>query len=567
MDNITFTPPAISDLKDMLIKSAKNYGDKTAYQIRNGYGGFDCYTYSDVYEMVQALGTSLVNMGLKGRKIAVIGENRLEWEIAYLAIVCGTGIVVPIDKSLPENELKSVIERSGAEAVFYSEKYRNALTRIKFSNQNNLRHLISMDLQQHKGGVYSQKELINYGKHLIEAGFDEYVNAVVNPYTMNVMLFTSGTTSKSKVVALSQNNICSNLLDLDKIFDITSDDVFLSFLPLNHVFECTVGFLFPLYKGAKIAFADGTRKIVRNLKEYEVTFFACVPAIYEKIFGHVSRNLEKENRLQEILLLKSLHKNDTMEEKKKIFSHIHNMLGGKIRYFVSGAAPLDREMERRYRELGLNIMQAYGLTETSPVVASSSNEYHRIGAVGKAAPSVEARIANPDENGVGELVVKGPNVMLGYYDNPDATAEVMQNGWFHTGDLARIDDDGFIYICGRQKSVIVLKNGKNIFPEEMENIVNKIEGVQESMIYGKQHGADKDDVRIHVKIVYDPEIMNRVYHLTDEKDIRNALYEEVKGINRTLPGYKAIRGVVVSKDPLIKTATNKVKRQEEMKTL
>lgn len=570
MDSFTFTPPAITDLKDMLQKSVQQYGDKFAYQIKNKDGSYTYYTYNELFEIVQGLGTSLVNMGLKGKKIAIIGENRIEWEIAYLAITCGAGIVVPIDKTLPENELKSVIERSDVSAIFYTEKYRDALTRIKFSEHNNLRHLISMDLDMHSGGVYSQKELASYGKHLIEAGFNEYVDAKVNPYTMDIMLFTSGTTSQSKVVALSQNNICTNLLDIDKILNITSDDVFLSFLPLNHVFECTVGFLFPIYKGAKITFAEGPRRIVHNLKEYKVSFFACVPAVYEKIFGHVNRSLEKKNKVSKILHLKAFNKNKSLEnltERKEIFSDIHEMLGGNIRYFISGAASLDPNIERRYRELGLNIMQAYGLTETSPVIAMSGIGNHKIGSVGRAVPSVETRIANPDENGVGELVVRGPNIMMGYYDNPEATASVMENGWFHTGDLAKIDSDGFIYICGRQKSVIVLKNGKNVFPEEMETIINKIEGVQESLVYGKQHGEDKDDLRIHAKIVYDPEIMARVYHIEDEKEIKNTLFNEIKSLNRTLPAYKAIRGIVTTREPLIKTSTNKVKRQEEIKTL
>ena len=567
MDNVTFTPPAIANLKDMLNKSAMLYGEKDAYQIKNSDGTFTHYTYKDVLNMVQGLGTGLINMGLKGQKIAIIGENRIEWEIAYLAIVCGVGIVVPIDKTLPENELKSVIERSEVSAIFYSEKYKDALTRIKFGGQNNLRHLISMDQEKHSGGVYSQKELTEYGNHLIDAGFNEYIDAKINPYTMNIMLFTSGTTSQSKVVALSQYNICSNLLDIDKILDISYEDIFLSFLPLNHVFECTVGFLFPIYKGAKIVFADSARRIVKNLHDYKVTFLACVPAMYEKIFEHVNKALDKAGKQKNIVKLKKLHKHDSMEKKKEIFSYIHDMLGGNIRYLISGAAPLDRDYERRYRELGLNLLQAYGLTETSPVVSMANEENYKLGSVGKPAPSVEARIANPDANGIGELVVKGPNVMMGYYANAEATAQVLQNGWFHTGDLAKIDEDGYIFICGRQKNVIVLKNGKNIFPEEMEAIVNKIEGVQESLIYGKQHGADKDDLRIHVKIVYDPKTMERVYHLTDEKEIQQALFQEVKAINRTLPVYKAIRGVVVSKDPLIKTATNKVKRLEEMKTL
>ena len=567
MDNVTFTPPAITDLKDMLTKTVRNYGGKTAYQIKDGKGNLISYTYNMVYDAVNGLGASLLNMGLGGKKIAIIGENRIEWEIAYLAVVCGVGIVVPVDKTLPENELKSVINRSGVEAIIYTDKYKEPLTRIKFSSHNNLRHLISMDLESHSGGVYSLKELIEYGKHLLQAGFDDYLNVKVDPYKMNIMLFTSGTTSQSKVVALSQNNICTNILDIDKTLDISSNDVFLSFLPLNHVFECTVGFLFPIYKGAKIVFADSPRKIVKNLHDYKVTFLACVPAMYEMIFGHVKKNLEKVNMNDKIVELKHQHKNDTMEQKKEVFQYIHSMLGGNIRYFISGAAQLDPEIERHFRELGLNIMQAYGLTETAPIVSLSSNENYRLGSVGKAVPSVEARISEPDENGIGELVVRAPSVMMGYYDNPEATAEVLKNGWFYTGDLARIDDDGFIFICGRKKSVIVLKNGKNIFPEEMENIINKIEGVKESMIYGKQYGQDKNDLRIFVKIVYDPEAMERVYHLKNETDIKNALFEQIKMVNKTLPKYKSIRGLVVSKEPLIKTATNKLKRQEEMKRL
>jgi long-chain acyl-CoA synthetase len=567
MDNITFKHPNITDLKDMLKKSKQQYGSKIAYHIKNKDGSQVDYTYSDVYTIIEALGTSLCNMGLRGKKIAVIGENRFEWEIAYLAIVCGVGVVVPMDKSLPENEIKSVIERSGVQAIFYSEKYRDMLTRIKFSSHNNLKHLISMDTPCHSGGVYSQKELIDYGKHLIEAGFDEYVEAKVNPYTMNVMLFTSGTTSKSKVVALSHNNICSNLLDIDSVLDVSSEDVFLSYLPLHHVFECTVGFLFPIYKGAKIVFAESTRKIVKNLHDNQVTFFACVPAIYEKIFLHVRKGLAKAGILDDIIDLKDVYKQASMEKKKEVFSFIHEMLGGNIRYFLSGAATLDIDIEKQFRYMGLNMMQAYGLTETAPMISTNRTDDYKMGSVGKPLPSVEARIADPDEKGVGELVVRGPNIMMGYYDDPESTAAVLENGWFHTGDLARIDEDGFIFICGRQKNVIVLKNGKNIFPEEMEQIINKIEGVKESLIYGKPHGNDKDDLRIYCKIVYDPEFMSRVYKAENEEQVQKALFEEVKGVNRTMPAYKAIRGIVVSKEPLIKTTTNKVKRMEEIKNL
>ncbi len=559
MNDITFQHPDITDIKDMIRKSAENYGDKVAYCIRNGEAYIN-YTYKDIYEIVNALGTSLCNMGLKGKKIAIIGKNCFHWEIAYLAIVCGVGIVVPLDKTLPENELEGIIERSDISAIFYSEPFKDTLMKIKFGRKNSLRHLISMDAPEHKGGIYSQNELIEYGRHLIDVGFDDYISAKINPYEMNIMLFTSGTTSKSKVVALSQNNLCANLIDIKSVLDISIDDVFLSYLPLHHVFECTVGFLFPLYRGAKITFADSTRKIVKNLHEYNVTFFACVPAVYEKIFAHIRRILEKAGMLDEILALEEQNQHTSMEERKKAFSYIHEMLGNKIRYFLSGAAPLDPDIERRYRVLGLNLLQAYGLTETAPVLTMNTIENHRLGSVGRALPNVELKIADPDENGIGELVAKGSNIMLGYYGDSESTSDVLENGWFHTGDLARIDKDGYVFICGRKKSVIVLKNGKNVFPEEMEQILNKIEGVKESLVYGRQHGSDKDDIHICCKIVYDPDLVKKVYKLETEEQITAAFWNEIKAINRTMPAYKAIRKIIITKEPLPKTSTNKIKR-------
>lgn len=567
MDSITFKHPDITDIKDMLNKSVENFGDKIAYAVKNNDGTITEYTYKDVQNIVNALGTSLCNMGLKGKKIAVIGKNSFQWEIAYLSVVCGTGIVVPLDKGLPENELKNVIQTSGVSAVFYADEFKETLTKIKFSRNNNLKHLISMGLPQHNNGIYSQAELIEYGKHLLDVGFDDFLSAKINPYEMNIMLFTSGTTSKSKVVALSHNNICTNLIDIDSAYDITSDDVFLSYLPLHHVFECTVGFLFPLYKGAKITFAESTRKIIKNLHDYKVTFFACVPAVYEKIFAHVRRNVEKAGHLDKILALMEENKYTSMEERKKAFAEIHQMLGNHIRYFLSGAAPLSSDVEQKFRILGLNMLQAYGLTETAPVLTTNTTEQYRPGSVGRALPSVQLRIADPDENGVGELVAKGSNVMLGYYGDADSTSEVLENGWFHTGDLAQIDEDGFVYICGRKKNVIVLKNGKNVFPEEIEQIINKIEGVKESLVYGRQHGGNKADILVYCKIVYDPEIVKVLYKLEDAVSIKNAFFNKIKEINHTMPAYKAIRGVSISTEPLVKTTTNKVKRQVEINNM
>ena len=554
----------IKDLKDMLNKTGKLYAKRPAYKIKVENGKYKTYSHSEVRDMINNLGTALINLGLKGKRIAVIGENRYEWEIAYLSIVCGTGIVVPLDKSLPANELELLIERSDIEAIFYTKKYSDIIQNIRYSEKNKLKHLISMDNDENFEGIYSQKELIRKGKKLIEEGNKEFLNAQINPKEMSIMLFTSGTTSKSKVVALSHENICTNLMDIGSVLDVTQEDVFLSVLPIHHVFECTVGFLFSLYKGAETVFCDGLRHIVENLNEYHVTVMACVPGIYERIFMMIRKKLEKQGKLEEILENEEKYKNFSMQKKKEVFKEIHDMLGGKIKLLISGAAALDKTIEERYRLLGLNLVQGYGLTETSPVVAVGTNKNYKLGSIGKTVPSVEAKLVDVNDDRIGELVVKGPSVMLGYYENEKVNVKSLQDGWFYTGDLAKIDEEGYIFICGRKKSVMVLKNGKNIFPEEMENLVNKIEGIKESFIFGKIQSNDENNIKINVKIVFDRDVIKDVYKVEKDEDIYKVLSKKIKEVNQTMPSYKAIRGIMLTEEPLIRTTTNKIKRQENL---
>jgi len=557
----------IKDLKDMLKKSGEKYGEKNAYKIRLEKNKYKTYTHKDVRQMINYLGTRLIDLGLKNKRIAVIGENRYEWEIAYLSIVCGTGIVVPLDKSLPQNELEKVIERSGVEAIFYSEKYTDILKTIVGRGIGKLKTLISMDLKHHTEGIYSQNELISEGKKLVESGNKSFIEATIDNEKMSIMLFTSGTTSDSKIVALSHKNLVSNLMDIASSLDINSSDVFLSFLPLHHVFECTVGFLFSLYAGAETVFCDGIRYIVDNLKEYKVSVMASVPAIYERIFKIIRREIAGSNNLEEILENEEKYKKSSMEEKKKVFKNIHDMLGGNIKLLISGAASLDKEIEEKYRNLGLNLVQGYGLTETSPVIGIGTNKYHKVGSIGKTVPSVEAKVVDCNKEGIGELIVKGPNIMLGYYQNEEATKKAIVDGWFYTGDLARIDEEGYIFICGRKKNVIVLKNGKNIYPEEMENLINKIEGVEESFIYGKQLSSDKENIKIYAKIVYDEEVVKNAYKVQSKEEIHKEIANKIREINSLMPKYKAIRGFSLTKDPLIKTTTNKLKRQQNLEKI
>ena len=557
----------IKNLKDMLKKSGEKYGEKNAYKIRLEKNKYKTYTHKDVRQMINYLGTRLIDLGLKNKRIAVIGENRYEWEIAYLSIVCGTGIVVPLDKSLPQNELEKVIERSGVEAIFYSEKYTDILKTIVGRGIGNLKTLISMDLKHHTEGIYSQNELISEGNKLVENGNKSFIDATIDNEKLSIMLFTSGTTSDSKIVALSHKNLVSNLMDIASSLDINSSDVFLSFLPLHHVFECTVGFLFSLYVGAETVFCDGIRYIVDNLKEYKVSVMASVPAIYERIFKIIRREIAGSNNLEEILENEEKYKKSSMEEKKKVFKDIHDMLGGNIKLLISGAASLDKEIEEKYRNLGLNLVQGYGLTETSPVIGIGTNKYHKVGSIGKTVPSVEAKVVDCNKEGIGELIVKGPNIMLGYYQNEEATKKAIVDGWFYTGDLARIDEEGYIFICGRKKNVIVLKNGKNIYPEEMENLINKIEGVEESFIYGKQLSSDKENIKIYAKIVYDEGVVKNAYKVQSKEEIHKEIANKIREINSLMPKYKAIRGFSLTKEPLIKTTTNKLKRQQNLEKI
>ena len=554
----------ISDLKDLLLKAESVYAQNIAYKVKVEPGKYQTYTYTDVKQLVEALSTALINLGLKDKRIGLIGENRFEWEMSYLSIACGTGLVVPLDKSLPENELLELINRSEIEAIFCTTKHEDEIYRIFEEHNTNLKYVITMEKNSEKEAFLLFEDLIKEGRELIKNGDTRFLNANVNSEDMGIMLFTSGTTSKSKVVSLSHKNICTNLMSMGKSTDINSDDVFLSILPLHHVFECTVGFLFALYCGAQITFSDGIRHITENLVEYAPTIMACVPSIYERMFLSLHKKAEKLGFLEKFIKKEELAKNLSMPERKKLFKEIHDLFGGKIRWFISGAAKLDVKIEEGYRDLGFNLMQAYGLTETSPVISMCTNEFYRTGSVGKTIADVVAKIVNPDENGIGELAVQGENIMLGYYQNEESTNEVLKDGWFYTGDLAKIDDDGYIFISGRKKNVIVLKNGKNVFPEEVECLINKIEGVKESLVFGKETYSDKEELKVNALLVVDTAKMKSLYNALTLEEMHDVLFKKIKELNKMMPSYKSIKSIIVSEKELIKTATNKVKRQASL---
>ena len=558
------------NIKDMLKKSGEKFGSRPAYVYKTDEPGkFREITHKEFRDEVDALGTALIDLGLKDKRIAVISDNRYEWGMAYLAAVCGTGVVVPLDKSLPNNEIESLINRSGVEAIFYSSKYDEIMNKLNSEGSTNIKYFISMDLDEKTGNVYSQKELVRKGKKLIEDGNREFLDAKIDNENMGIMLFTSGTTAQSKAVMLSHKNIVSNLMDIASVIKITENDRFLSFLPMHHTFECTVGFLYSLSTGASTAFCEGIKHIADNLKEYQITAMISVPILYENMYKRLMKAIEKQGKMEKVqkgIKITQFLLKFKIDVRRKIFKDIHNNFGGKLRIFVAGGAGLDPEAEKGFNELGIRMLQGYGLTETSPVIAAEDDKYTRLGSIGKAFPSLDVKLEDVNEEGVGELMAKGPSIMLGYYNNEEATKETLEpDGWLHTGDLAKIDKDGFIFICGRKKFVIVLKNGKNIYPEELETLINKIEGVKESFVYGLPE--EDGDYKISAKIQYDKNVVKEIYNAEGEEQVKEALLQEVKKINKTMPAYKYIREISVTEEDFIKTTTQKIKRNEEMKKI
>ena len=557
-----------TDLKDMLNQTGEVYGDRPAYIFKTEEKGkFRTITHKEFRENINALGTTLIQMGLKDKRIALISENRYEWELSYLAVASGVGVIVPLDKALPDNELESLILRSQVEAIIYSSKYDVIMNTLREKKNTNLKYFISMDLEENTQGIYAEKALVEKGKKLLADGNKTYIDAKIDAEKMGIMLFTSGTTAMSKAVMLSHKNLVTNVMDIIQRFDLTDEDRFLSFLPLHHVFECTVGFLYPISIGGSIAFCEGVKHMAENIKEFEITAMISVPAVFDIIYRKVMKTIEKKGKLANLEKGKKVSQfllKMKIDLRKQLFKEVHESLGPKLKLVVTGGAALDPETEKGFNDLGFDVEQGYGLTETAPVIAAETPKCRRLGSIGKKFPSVEVKIDDPDEEGIGELMAKGPSIMLGYYENEEATKSALESdGWFHTGDLARIDKDGFIYISGRKKSVIVLNNGKNVFPEEIETLLNKVEGIKETFVFEKKE--DDGDVKVCVEIVYDKELIKELYNIEGEENIKEFLWDKVKEVNKLMPKYKYVREMVITEEPLIKTTTLKIKRHEELK--
>lgn len=556
----------IKDLRDMLTQSVSLFGDCAAFRKKESDGQINLITFKEFSADVSALGTALLKLGLSDKKIAVISENRHEWCVTYLSVVNGVGTIVPIDRELPVTDWQNLLTQSEASAVIFSEKCLDAVKSM-LGKIPSIQFWICMD-QIDDENFLSYSDLLDNGRKALEAGSIDYQKTEINPDSPLILLFTSGTTGFSKGVMLSHRNICSVITSVSATVCVKPTDSVLSILPLHHTYECTLGFLTIVYNGASIAFCEGLKHISKNLKEYEPTFLITVPLLLENVYKKVWSQAEKQKGMKQKLIIGQLISNFLytvlgIDIRRKLFKQIHDNVGGHLQTFITGAAAIDPKVSRGFRRWGFSVLQGYGLTECSPLVTGNRDSYYRDGSAGLAIPGVEIKINEPDRKGIGEILVSGNNVMLGYFNDPEETNKVLVNGWFHTGDVGRIDKKGFLYITGRCKNVIVTKNGKNIFPEELESYIIDSPYVAECVVYGVLDESS-GETRIMAKIFPDLEavaekLKNAVININTE-DILNLLQEVIKNVNRKIPLYKHIRDIIIRDNEFEKTTTKKIRR-------
>ncbi len=553
--------PQISSVQDMLLKSAATHGEKLALEDLKETP-IPRVSYAALLRNVLKFGTALRQLGIPERShIAIIGENRVQWGIAYLTAMCFNYVVVPIDRNLTPNEILNILHESDATAVIFSETF-DPLFREHRHAVKQLKHCISMDLLAEKNGFHSMPQMIGQSKGCTVEALPH-----IDPTALAVIIFTSGTLGRAKGVMLSQRNIASNLVAMVSMMFIHPHDRFLSVLPMHHTYECTCGFLCPLYSGASAHYARSLKTVVDDLQQVQATMLLAVPLLYDKMFKRIYKAIQ-ENKVKSVIVPPLVRLTDIAAKvgwkgaKKMVFAEVHAKFGGHIRCFIAGGAAPDPRVAKGLRDLGFNFIQGYGLTETSPILTLNQLDNFKDEAAGIPLPGIEIKINEPGADGTGEVWAKGPSVMLGFYKNEKATREVMNNGWFRTGDLGYVDDDGFLHIRGRMKNVIISRSGKNVYPEEVEDLLNRSPFIQESLVYGEEDA--KHDEIIAAQIVVDAEAMieyseSRGVKITDEL-LQEVIGEEIKKANAELAAFKQVKKFTIRETEFEKTTTQKIKR-------
>jgi len=573
----------IKDLRDMIRQSAGLYGDKPVFLVKDpraigqpaaavpqtgrssdtGSAPYLPVTYQKFARDVDALGTWLFAQSLQNSRIAILAETRYEWYVTYLATVNGTGIVVPLDKELPQAEIANLLNRSRADVLVYASSKQKEVDAIRDSI-GTVKTFITMD-QPTVTGELSFWDCLQQGESMLVQGATDFTSAPIDPEALSILLFTSGTTAMSKAVMLNHRNICINLQAMCQMLYIGTDDIFLSVLPLHHTYECTCGFLCPVYRGATVAVCEGLRHITKNMQESKVTVMLAVPLMlelfYKRILKSATSNPELAKKFRLGLKISGLLRKVGIDKRKKLFAKVHDNFGGHLRLLIAGGAAIDPAIIAGLRDLGLESVQGYGLTECAPILALNRDVDYKDNAAGLPLPGVEIKIIDPDENGIGEIVGCGPNVMMGYYENEDATKEAIDSeGYFHTGDLGYQDKDGFVIITGRKKNVIIAKNGKNIFPEEIEFKLLQNDLIAECLVSGRED--DDGETIVRADIFPNEEKVREVFGDVplDSKDVRDAIDQIIRSVNHGMVTYKYIREFDLRPTEFEKTSSKKIKR-------
>lgn len=579
----------IVTLKDMLSSSVGLFGDNPAFWVKEKKGApYKSISYKLLENDVKAIGTMLAQMGV-GKKIAVMGQGSYEWICTYIAIVNSGNIAVPIDKELSGAEIENLLKASECDTVFCTKGDCKKLYDIK-----GLENLIVMEIygdrtdetanpvytvkdfsrlkdRMQNSNVTLWKDLLLEGEELLKNGDTSFESIEIDPDEMTVILFTSGTTGIPKGVVLSHRNITSNIMDVCRVCHVKASDKTLSLLPIHHTYECTLGMLLILYRGASTAFCEGMKYIPQNMKEAENTIIIVVPRVLEMLHGRISKSVKKQgkeklfrNMLNFNRRLKRLHINAG----RKIFKSVIDEMGGKLRIVITGAAAISPQIYRDFEDMGLTILQGYGMTECTPLISGTPQRaererYRKAGSVGATVSTGETKVINKDESGIGEILYRGPNVMKGYYNMPEATAEVIdEEGWLHTGDLGFIDPQGWIYLTGRVKNVIVTATGENVYPEEIEEFVNQNEFIEDSMVFPHKT-TEGENVGIQILPAMEP-LSEKFGYEPNEEELNTFFKDLINELNQDLSVYKRIRDVFVRKEDFIRTTTKKIKRQDNM---
>ena len=562
----------ITDLKMMMESGADEYGwDKVLYhQIMPGDDHFTEFSYGQVRDDVRAFGTAMMKLGLKGAHIGIIGSNCYEWAESYFAITGGLGVAVPLDKELSAEELTNLVNMGDIKAVICcQDKYYDIFREIK-AQKNCLDFVIGVNRKEHedpKKGLYSWNILREEGKKLIEDGDRSYLDARVRASDMAAIVFTSGTTGVSKGVMLSHRNICSDVLIAQSYLEVVPDDVFFSVLPIHHTYECTCTMIEGLFMGASMAFCRGLKYITKDMQMVHPTFLLAVPLIYEKFYNTIQKTLKKQGQdklVNSLFAVNHYTSKVGLNVAKPIARKIMAQFGGNIDMFIAGGARVDPKVLAFFRNMGIPCLQGYGLTETSPMVALNPDQwrYMRNESAGKIFQFTECKIVDKDEDGNGEICFRGPQVMMGYYKNPEATAECMEDGWFHTGDVGYVDEDNYVYITGRRKNVIIAANGKNVFPEELEEKIARSPYVEECMVWAVEDKDDSLDRGIYVTLRPDMENVKEALgdRAGDEGAVKALISSEIDKLNAHWPDWKRVKHIVIKKSEFNKTTGMKIRR-------